>query len=624
MNSSVRLCKFYNIWQSITQNPLILEWITGYRLPFCSKPTQRNLPRNLIKHNCATDIRKVIADLLAAGAISRTCSQTGQFISNFFIVKKSNGSLRFILNLKLLNTFLIEPPHFKLEDYRSVKDLIHKNSYLCKIDLQNAYYSVNINSIDRKYLKFEYEGNLYCFNCLPFGLSTAPFLFTKLLKPALTYLRNSGVVCVAYLDDILIIASSYNEAKKDCNKTVVLLTSLGFTINMEKSILSPTQECRFLGFNFNTTNMRMSLPLDKKEKIVSLCNQFLYQISCSIRNLAAFIGVLVAACPATQYGWAHVKALERLKYLALAENNNKYNKKINLPASIKDDIIWWLKIYHDPGINIIELNYQFEIFSDSSKDGWGAVCNSIRTRGYWGIKEKSLHINILELKAAYNAIKSFTKDLYNINLLIRVDNTTALAYINKMGGIRYKKLNKVAQKIWKYCEQQNIKIFASYINTKQNTVADSESRNNHYETEYELSQECFEKIGQVFKFPEIDLFASKLNTKCKIYISWKPDPDCTTVDAFLVSWEHLDFYAFPPFSIINKTIKKIIDDKATGILVVPKWPSQPWYPLFKKLLTCKPICFGPKKNLLMSPFRKPHPMYRTLTLVAGKLSGHLF
>nr|CAI5869207.1 unnamed protein product [Callosobruchus analis] len=310
------LCNFYSSWQSINKNPLVLDWVKGYKLPIRKKPTQSKLPENPVTQFSHRQIQQTIADLLRIGAISKSHSE---FVSSFFIIQKPNGNLRFILNLKKLNTFLVDPPYFKLEDYRRAKYLIHKNSFLCKIDLRNAYYSVSIEDHCRRYLRVQYNGQLFSFNCLQFGLSMAPYIYTKILKPVLTYLRCLGIVCVGYLDDILLITSSYQEGIKNANKVVKVLTSLGFIINKDKCILSPTQECKFLGFTFNSS--------------------ISYSKNCSIRNLAAYIGVLVAACPATQYGWAQVKLLERAKYLALSKERHNYNKKIEVPLSAKNDIL---------------------------------------------------------------------------------------------------------------------------------------------------------------------------------------------------------------------------------------------------------------------------------------------
>lgn len=190
-----------------------------------------------------------------------------------------------------------------------------------------------------------------------------------------------------------------------------------------------------------------------------------------------------------------------------------------------------------------------------------------------------------------------------------------------MGGIKYKNLAHLAKEIWQWCEKRNIWLFASYIASSENYEADKASRTQaSLDTEWSLSQSFFKQIISEFGHPDIDLFASSFNHKCKKYVSWKPDPDSLAVDAFTLQWNKFTcFYAFPPFSLILRTLNKVIADKAEGILVVPWWPSQPWYPLFEKLKQ-KEIYLGPNDNLLFSPFRDQHPLAKSLILVAAKLS----
>lgn len=190
-----------------------------------------------------------------------------------------------------------------------------------------------------------------------------------------------------------------------------------------------------------------------------------------------------------------------------------------------------------------------------------------------------------------------------------------------MGGIQFPHLNNLTRDIWQWCERRNLFLFASYINTRQNIEADEESRKINIDTEWELSQWAFQKIVQTLGQPDIDLFASRTNAKCVHYVSWKPDPDSFCVDAFTIDWHKSFFYAFPPFSLILKCLRKIIDEKATGILVFPYWPGQAWFPLLKSILASDIIFFKPSKGLLRSHFRSQHPLHHQLTLGAATLSG---
>lgn len=193
-----------------------------------------------------------------------------------------------------------------------------------------------------------------------------------------------------------------------------------------------------------------------------------------------------------------------------------------------------------------------------------------------------------------------------------------------MGGIQHPNLNNLAKQIWQWCEERGLFIFASYIQSKHNVEADAASRFKSDNTEWELSSIAYSRLISKFGVPEIDLFASRINTKCNKFVSWFNDPDAYAVDAFTLNWESFYFYAFPPFTLILRVLQKIIADKATGIVVVPKWPTQPWYPLFNKLLTTKPIFITPEPNLLLSSDRTPHRLWKQLTLVAGRLSGKLW
>lgn len=560
-----------------------------------------------------------VSDLLSSNFISPCKPCEGQFVSPIFTVPKANGTHRFILNLKELNKF-IRVHHFKMEDYRTALKLLDDNYFMATIDLQDAYFLVSIDKADRKRLRFKWRSQLFEYNVLPFGICTAPFVYTKLLKPVLEYLRSSGLLSVNYLDDFLCIGRSYDECLTNVNTTKEFLESLGFVINKNKSVMMPSKICKFLGFVFNTVNMTITLPDEKKHRIKNRAIDLMRKNKCTIRYLAEFIGLLTSACPAVNYGWMYTKLFEREKFLALDYSEN-YNKHMKLDKYLNQDFSWWIDNIMTSFSPIRKNNYVLEIYSDASMTGWGVACGGQSARGNWTASELTLHINTLELMAAFYGLKIFTANLKDCNILLRIDNTTAICYINRMGGVQHPHLNKYARNIWQWCESKNIYVFASYIRSCDNTVADWESRQINIDTEWEISGNVFSQIVDMLGTPEFDLFASAQNYKCSRYASWKLDPYSEVIDAFTFSWKNIKFYAFPPFSIVSKVLEKIISDKARGIVVVPYWPSQAWYPLWSSLVISEKMFFGPDESLLLSPFRTCHPLHANIILVAAELSG---
>ena len=440
-------------------------------------------------------------------------------------------------------------------------------------------------------------------------------------------MRNRGFLSTIYLDDIFCIGKNFKLCKKNIIESRKLLEDVGFILNTEKSFLIPSQRCKFLGFIFDSVKYSIELPVKKKDQLKDLISKFVIGVSYKIRDFAVLLGVLNSCCPAVAYGFVHCKNLEREKFLALIATDGDYDRHMIIKSKLSKNLNWW-KINSQIGINPIRTSkYALEISSDASLTGWDAYCNGKSANGWWNDKEKQYHINYLELVGAFLALKCFVKKLHDCEILLRLDNTTAIAYVNKAGGIQYPVLTNLAKQIWDWCESKRILVFASYISSKQNVYADAASRITNIDTEWELCEEAFEKIIKKFGSFTIDLFATYSNKKVKKFCSRFPNPDVFKVDAFTISWTNEKSYAFPPFALVLPTLKKFINDKAEGILVVPNstWPTQPWFPLFNSLLRGSSIIFKPSKKLLLSPCREiTHPLAKTLSLVAGRLSGKHF
>lgn len=592
----------------------------GYTIPFNCRVIQNNPPAESIytaSERC--NIQELIDQLILKGAVEKCSFVEEHFISKIFLIPKSDGSNRFIINLKQLNQF-VDAPHFKMEDGRTVIKLMSKNCYMASLDIKDAYYQIPIHESHKKYLRFTFNGELYQFTCLPFGLNTAPYVFTKVMKPVAAFLRQQGVTLVVYLDDIWIMGKSFTDCEKNVNLTENLLKTLGFIINYEKSQLKPSRICRFLGVIYNSLNMTVELPEAKRTKIRCLVQQFEINHQYKIQKFAEMLGFLVSCCPAVNYGLVYTKACERLKFRALLNSNGNYNGKLTINQEVIDELTWWKTVGSSSFNPIRYPYYNVVIFTDASKSGWGAVCGNESAHGAWKDNEKDLSINFLELTAAFFGLKCFANDLNDCQILLRIDNTTAISYINRMGGVQMKDLSYLAKEIWRWCEQRNIFIFASYITSEENAEADFESRKLESNTEFELSRAGFQKIVRNFGYPEIDLFASRSNAKCQRYVSWKKDPYSIAIDAFTIPWKEYFFYAFPPFSIILRVLQKIQYEKSEGIIIVPNWPSQPWYPIFQSMIISD-IIYLSADTYINHFIDRETSFWRKITLVAAIISG---
>ena len=163
------------------------------------------------------------------------------------------------------------------------------------------------------------------------------------------------------------------------------------------------------------------------------------------------------------------------------------------------------------------------------------------------------HINLLELLAAFFALKCYCSKMGNCHIQLQIDNTTAIAYINNMGGSKSKELDQLAFQIWEWCITRHIWLSALHIACRLNTGADKKSRvfsDNH---EWMLNKQLFDDILSYHPGLDCDLFASRLNFQVSTYCSWRGDPHSAHTDAFTMNWK---FYAFPPFASSPNVYRK--------------------------------------------------------------------
>ena len=610
-------------WKSITSNDFILNIVkNGLTIDFVDIAIAPHPHIRTFSDQEVTIIDNEISQLLSKNVITQVEWSEDNFVSGVFTVDKKDGGFRMILNLKQLNES-VKYQHFKMETLDDVLNLLKPNVWMGSIDLKDAYYSIPIHPDFQKYFTFFWKHIYYQFVALPNGFGPAVRAFTKTLKVPFKVLRAKRHISVVYIDDSYLQGDSYNSCQDNINDTVSLLLSLGFTIHPIKSVLIPTQELTFLGFVINSRNMTIALTLKRSESLVNLCKELINANLVSIRFLARVIGTLVSCFPAVSHGPLHYRSLERDKITALKFNYGNFNAKMSLNDSSKEELAWWIsqenkfsKCIHPPPIDLV-------LFSDASLEGWGGTDTKSDIGGRWSDAESPEHINALELTAAFLTLKSFCRTGQFRHVQLKVDNTTALSYINKMGGTHSVSCNTISYDMWQWSIKRGIWLSACHVPGVLNVTADKKSRHFADHIEWSLCSDAFTQICNTFGTPKTDIFASRLNAKLDNYFSWNPDPEAVAIDALAQDWSELVLYAFPPFNLIGKVLAKLHKDQASGVVMVPFWSTQPWFPQAIGMLTKPPLLCSPSYRLLELPgtFRK-HPLHKKLYMLAMYLSGN--
>jgi hypothetical protein len=193
-------------WQESIIDPFALSIVThGYKIPLLGRPPLTHTARwepsqkNMEK---ARIIRQEVESLLHKRAIQPVTGTEPGFYSHMFLVRKNSGGWRPVMDLTRLNQYVVRSK-FRMVTSANIREVVQQHDWLASLDLTDAYLHIPMHYLSRKFLRFSVEGKAYEFRVLPFGLTTAPYVFTKVLRAVVNRLQSRSVNISPYLDDWL-------------------------------------------------------------------------------------------------------------------------------------------------------------------------------------------------------------------------------------------------------------------------------------------------------------------------------------------------------------------------------------------------------------------------------------
>ena len=209
-----RLQKFADAWEEMGASSFVVNVLReGYKVQFHTPPPLTE-SIELAPESSSNDpvkdalIQSHIQELLDKKALEIVTQPDSKgFYSRLFMVpKQGTNKWRPIIDLKLLNWF-VTIPRFKMETILTIWKSLVPGNYCFSVDLTDAYLHVPVHIASRRYLRVVREGIVYQFRALPFGLSTAPWIFTQIVQEVKKMLHIQSIIIHIYLDDWLVLVT---------------------------------------------------------------------------------------------------------------------------------------------------------------------------------------------------------------------------------------------------------------------------------------------------------------------------------------------------------------------------------------------------------------------------------
>ena len=577
-----RLLLRYDYWEQTVCAPFFVLSIikNGYALPFVANP-----PRFRAKNNRSSLRHRDFVDAEIASCLEKSYIQEVDhipFCCNPLTVAEGK-KLRLVLDLRHVNPYL-QKKKFRYEDIDTVSDILNPNDYFTMFDLVSAYYHISIHPEFYEYLGFEWtfrDGSTryFTYTVLVFGLSTAGYVFTKVVRALLTHFRLQGFRILFYLDDGFNIADSYDGCDASTKSISDCLEKSGFLVNVEKSELEPKQSGEWLGVEIDTRRMMYTVPQKKIDKLKlrlknicaskSASARLLSQVTGTLSSMKRSIGPLVAL-------------MTRSTYCDM-ERHHDWDSYSTISEECLGELIFWDK-------NIIANNgYAIKphhptaqiIFTDASDHSYGGyflhrlekvICQSRFTPG-----EKATSSTNRELLAIKCCLQSFAKHIRHEAVEVRTDNKNAVKIIQ--AGSKKKHLHEIAIRIFEICTRNDILLHPTWIPRERNQYADYLSKLADTD-DWSMDDETYAYLCQEFGHPLFDRFADNLNHKTLRFNSRFHCPESSGVNAFSQDWSRVALnWLCPPIKLIAATLRHARLCHARGILVIPQWPSSYFWPL---------------------------------------------
>ncbi|CAG2254074.1 unnamed protein product [Mytilus edulis] len=579
-----RLKSHYSFWKNIGCYDYILDTIlNGYKIPFYSTPPSICLKNNRSAIIHSEFVTEAIHDLLIRGLIEE-CEFQPRVVNPLTVSASDGRKKRLILDLRHVNKHLWKSS-VKFEDVRIAMQFITNNSFCFQFDIVSAYHHVNIFMPHTEFLGFSWRHEntekWYKFLVLPFGLSSACYIFTKITRPLIKSGGGEGKQVLMYLDDGLGTHTDEETCKTMSNQVRQDLIQSGFVPKNEKSKWSPMKLLVFLGYSIDTNRGTITIPNERVQKVLKTIADVEYYVSKHGKVHARLVASLVGQIVSMSYVIGNV-AYIMSKHLSIdILSMTSWNSCIVLSTESLIQIKFWRENLEHVNVKKFssDVSCQSVVYSDASNTGYGGYVVETPfniAHGMWSECEASKSSTWKELNAVRNILLSMINVLKDKRIKWFSDNQNVVTIVEK--GSMKPELQDIAMCIFENCLIHNISIDVVWVPRTLNEKADFISRIIDYD-DWGIDEQLFMYVDSLWGPHEIDWFANDDNHKLTVFYSRYWTVNSMGIDAFTINWQGANGWFVPPVCLVSKVISYMRQCFAHGTLVLPLWKSASFWPM---------------------------------------------
>lgn len=515
----------------------------------------------------------------------------------------------------------VDDASFRMEQMKHVLELVEPGDFAWSLDFKKGFHQVPLDQT-RDFLVFRLGDRIFRWNVLPMGLKSAPKDFSSIVKQVLKIFRNRGIRCCFYIDDIIFLARSMEEALWQRDFVLGVLLELGFGVSLEKSLLNPGQLIKHLGFDVCTSNCTIWVLPKKVERIRDLVHEVLGNLSRTTGyTLSKLLGLLrsnkTACAWASALSVGLAKALSTLPLLEHEQSTSSHRQRkqrwrVKQEFQLRDyshfvvltelavaELRFWSKCIWKVRFSKFGLQVEFVIFTDACPKGFGFVFCTAPNRlldaapqftvqelstGNWRERCNASSTSF-ELLTMLIAMHETAERVRGKCVHIATDNVGA-AFVASKGTTKSDRLHFWALKLLTVCWEHDVQLSTAYLAGDGiiTSGADALSRGCDVYA-CVLLKEVFRRIWNHFGPMEVDAWsaagAQHKHPWTNQFLPCISPFLCENrigLDALSCFDASRRFFAFPPVPIIGRYVALVVRHRQPVVLVVPDWPTQSWWP----------------------------------------------